>query len=392
MAPRTLQPSGLVLVFLPSIVSTLVVILRIWKKVTSKHFAIEDVLLIIAQSLIFILAFTTWRSFKVSWYGYHYYDVPPGAKDIILILKWNYVNAVIYNPILGLIKASFVLTLIKLRSPNQRINYCLWAIFAINAVFTVAAPLVCAFQCKPVARFWNKSLPGSCLDGPSYAYGTIGIVLITDVMVVIMPTWILYNLQMPIGKKLMMISFLSFGLAVTAIGAYRLYVFHYLYNGFTKNPDSAYSVRQGLSNLEVSLASIGACGGTIKWMLGLCMPFFASEDSRIAKSKRSDRSNSSRERDNRHTPEPDLITTDGDDMELRDQPEDNHGPVWKKVTVRSRNRPTSRHETPDVEVKPDDQSSTTTRPTEWDASSKASTMLGKDTSSYERRQTPRRVI
>lgn len=212
------------------------------------------------------------------WYGYHYWDIPKGAVNVTEYKKWGFANSVVYNPILGLIKASFVITLLKLRSPNRRINIALWTIFTINGLFTIAAPLVCAFQCSPVSKFWNPSQPGKCLDGPKYTYGTIGIVLATDLAVVVMPTWILHNLHMPFRRKAMYISFLSFGVAVTAIGGYRLYVFANLFTKKQMDPDFGYGMSQSLSNLEVSLASIGACGATVKWLLGKFIPFFRDAD------------------------------------------------------------------------------------------------------------------
>jgi len=294
MAPRTLQPSALALAVVPAVVSTLLVCLRVWRRNVTKKFAIEDVLLVTAQVLIIVLTYTTWQctylltcrarlhhqfsddslAYKKSWYGYHYWDIPEGAVNPTEFQKWGFANAVVYNPILGLIKASFVITLLKLRSPNRRINIALWIIFTVNGMFTIAAPLVCAFQCSPISKFWDHNQPGECLDGPKYTYGTIAIVLITDLAVVIMPTWILHNLHMPFRRKAMYISFLSFGIAVTAIGGFRLYVFAELFGGGKMDPDFGYGIRQSLSNLEVNLASIGACGATVKWLLGKYIPFF----------------------------------------------------------------------------------------------------------------------
>ncbi|KAF2177621.1 hypothetical protein K469DRAFT_807325 [Zopfia rhizophila CBS 207.26] len=34
-----------------------------------------------------------------------------------------------------------------------------------------------------------------------------------------------------------------------------------------------------MSNMEVSLAAIGACGGTVKWLLGRCIPCLDSINS-----------------------------------------------------------------------------------------------------------------
>ncbi|PVH95474.1 hypothetical protein DM02DRAFT_632819 [Periconia macrospinosa] len=296
MAPRTLQPQALALAFVPTVVSTLIVCVRIWRRFVTHKFAIEDILLIIAQLLIIVLMVTTWVSFKLSWYGYHYYDIPKGALNPVLYQKWGYANAVVYNPILGLIKASFLITLLKLRSPKRNITLALWILFVINGLFTIVAPFVCAFQCSPVSKFWDRKKPGSCLDAQGYTYGTISIVLATDVAVLIMPTWILYNLQMPFRRKAMYIAFMSFGIAFTGIGAFRLYVFVQLFTAKAHNPDSSYGMRQGLSNMEVSIAAIGACGGTVKWMLGCCIPFFNDSDTpRLSKYNGASRSSGSNE-------------------------------------------------------------------------------------------------
>jgi hypothetical protein len=61
MAPRTLQPSALALAVVPAVFSTLLVCVRVWRRNITNKFAIEDVLLIIAQVLIIALTYTTWQ-------------------------------------------------------------------------------------------------------------------------------------------------------------------------------------------------------------------------------------------------------------------------------------------------------------------------------------------
>lgn len=45
--------------------------------------------------------------------------------------------------------------------------------------------------------------------------------LATDVLILVMPSWMLHDLSMPLGRKLMVIAFLSFGIAITVVGAVR---------------------------------------------------------------------------------------------------------------------------------------------------------------------------
>ncbi|KAF2127168.1 hypothetical protein P153DRAFT_344544 [Dothidotthia symphoricarpi CBS 119687] len=168
--------------------------------------------------------------------------------------------------------ASFLWTLIKLRSQNMWINRSLWATLILNICFAIAAPLVCTFQCDPVAKYWDNAIPGKCIDAGAYTVSTSSIVLATDVLILIMPTWILYNLKMPFARKLMVIAFLSFGVAVTIVGAVRTSVLINVFVLEKVGQDSTYEVGYTLSNIESGLAIIGVCGPTIKYILGCCIP------------------------------------------------------------------------------------------------------------------------
>ncbi|KAH7061649.1 hypothetical protein BKA63DRAFT_573362 [Paraphoma chrysanthemicola] len=272
MVDRGLQPLCIVLAILPSVLCVLLVSLRIWTRWRGRKYGIEDTLLLIATVLNLVLSVTTSGYIFASYYGYHVRDIPEGAVNPISMMKWNYANSIIYNPILALVKASFLLTLIKLRSQNRWINRCLWATLAANACFAVGAPLACIFQCNPVARYWDSTIPGKCVHPGAYTVSTSSIVLATDVLIVIMPSWILHDLSMPLGRKLMVIAFLSFGIAVTIVGAYRTSILVKVFVVQEVVPDPTYGVSYTLSNIESGLAIIGTCGPTIKYLLGFCFP------------------------------------------------------------------------------------------------------------------------
>ncbi|KAF1968201.1 hypothetical protein BU23DRAFT_541544 [Bimuria novae-zelandiae CBS 107.79] len=188
------------------------------------------------------------------------------------MLKWNYANSIIYNPILALVKASFIVSLIKLRSQNKWINRCLWATLTLNGCFAIAAPLACILQCNPIAKYWNASTHGKCVDAGAYTVSTSSIVLTTDVLILLMPSWILRDLKMPLGRKLMVIAFLSFGVLVTVVGAVRTSFLVKVFVQKRVTADPTYEVNYTLSNIESGLAIIGTCGPTIKYILSCCVP------------------------------------------------------------------------------------------------------------------------
>ncbi|KAJ8108142.1 hypothetical protein OPT61_g8376 [Boeremia exigua] len=196
-----------------------------------------------------VLSATTCGYILTAYYGYHFYDIPQYSLDLVVAMKWNYANSVIYNPILALIKASFLLILIKLRSPNEWINRCLWTTLVLNGCFAIAAPLACIFQCKPVSRYWNRNIAGTCMDPAAYIVSTCSIVLATDVLILLVPTWILHDITMPFGRKLMVIAFLSFTAAVTIVGAIRTSVLVRVFVLGQTSSDPTYSVNYTLSNI-----------------------------------------------------------------------------------------------------------------------------------------------
>ena len=176
--------------------------------------------------------------------------------------------ALTYNPIMVAIKASFLWSLQKLRSPRVWVRRSLWAIQGINAAYGFAHIFVSAVPCVPVKKAWSPKTPGGCYDQVNYIIGTITIVLVTDVLVLIMPTWIIYDLQMPRSRKILAVSFLSLGAIVIAVGVVRLL---WLIRAVSKK-QSPYSVYPSLSAIEVAVALIAASGPTVKWIMGACIP------------------------------------------------------------------------------------------------------------------------
>ena len=154
----------------------------------------------------------------------------------------------------------------------------MWATLVLNGCFAIAAPLACIFQCSPISKYWDSDTAGKCVNPSAYTVSTSSIVLATDVLILLMPTWILHDLRMPFGRKLMVIAFLSFGVAVTIVGAVRTSVLVKVFVMGEVVPDPTYAVNYTLSNIESGLAIIGTCGPTIKYLLGFCIPALRTPD------------------------------------------------------------------------------------------------------------------
>lgn len=158
----------------------------------------------------------------------------------------------------------------KLRSPRIWLNRSLWTIQAVNASYMLGSTLSSILACLPIQRNFDFDVDGKCHNVRAYVIASVSIVLATDLLVLAMPTWMIYDLHMPRPRKFVTIAFLSLGLVVTAIGAVRL---HYLVRLFVHFENPRFSVQDTYSAMECNVAIIGACGPTVKWMLSHCFPF-----------------------------------------------------------------------------------------------------------------------
>ncbi|KAF2133001.1 hypothetical protein P153DRAFT_382626 [Dothidotthia symphoricarpi CBS 119687] len=298
MASTVLQSLNFFLIVFPFVLSLSIVIVRIWRKLVEKTLAIgeysvsvctartwttlmgmiypEDALLMVAEALIAVLTATMWKYVVVSFSGFHQEDIPEGAVNQVNVLYWRFINNAIYNPILGLVKISFLITLQKLRSPNRMITASLWTLIIINVTYIFAATFGSIFMCIPVRKSWIMTETGSCGNRAQYIFGVIGVTIATDVLVTIIPAWIVIDLRMSVKNKLGVIAFLSLPLAVTTIACYRLHTFLVVFSLPKLSAEDPYNIRNALSNIESNLAVIATCGPTIKWILGRFIPWLDS--------------------------------------------------------------------------------------------------------------------
>jgi hypothetical protein len=144
----------------------------------------------------------------------------------------------------------------------------------------IGAPLACILQCDPIAKYWDPSILGQCVHPGAYVVSTSSIVLVTDVLVLIMPSWVPHDLKMPLGRKIMVIAFLSFGIGLSIVSAVRTNVPVKVFIVKEEEMDPTYNISFVLSNIKSALAILGTCGPTITQFLSACIPALECEDGR----------------------------------------------------------------------------------------------------------------
>lgn len=71
-------------------------------------------------------------------------------------------------------------------------------------------------MCMPIAKFWNPSIQGSCVDFKLSWYVNAGSSLLTDFVVLVFPLPVMYQLNLPSRQKLLVLGL--FGLGFLYVG------------------------------------------------------------------------------------------------------------------------------------------------------------------------------
>ena len=77
-----------------------------------------------------------------------------------------------------------------------------YVLLVIITSYMVAAFFASVFQCTPVARAWNKAIPGSCINITTNWYANAGFSIATDIIILTLPMYPLYK-----SKIILMIVF-----------------------------------------------------------------------------------------------------------------------------------------------------------------------------------------
>ncbi|KKK22283.1 hypothetical protein P175DRAFT_0556239 [Aspergillus ochraceoroseus IBT 24754] len=274
-----IQSQAIALIFAFPALATIVVVLRIYIRVWTQTFALDDWVICFAGILYWAETITSYYVIKNLYIGYHVWDIPK-TRNTALANKYAYATELIYNPILAVIKTSILLFLLRLTGQKIAVRRAIWGLLILNGVAMVATFLLTTFHCIPIASNWDAaSYPNArCINFANFVTGTACVSIFTDVLVLILPTWIVYNLRIAQKQKLMLIGILSFGLITVISGIVRVV----LLDRYDRHPpaDYTYSVLFCISTIEVGLAFVAACAPSLKPLAAKLLPKVFSNRSR----------------------------------------------------------------------------------------------------------------
>ncbi|KAI7490742.1 hypothetical protein KC351_g442 [Hortaea werneckii] len=275
MAVESKQPDAFAIIFVFLGAATVTVCLRLFACKLLRQYHWDDILVFIAWAIDVAQTGTAAAWMKATWYGYHSSDVPDfTVEQQVHQAKIMLVQGLLYNPVLGLVKWSIIVFLMRLDDKRKIIKWTLRILLAVNLGHLIAVFFGVLFQCSPVHMYWDhfktdQVVDGqvvndnyTCIDQAAFSLGTAAISVSTDIAILLVPIAIMVNLQLPLRRKLAVIIVLSLSWAVAVVGAIRIYFFvNFWYGRF---PDPNWSLWNTLSGVENNVAIMVSCAPSIK--------------------------------------------------------------------------------------------------------------------------------
>lgn len=144
----------------------------------------------------------------------------------------------------GLIKISILLFYRRLsaRAVSNGFRWVTWICIGFIAAYSIAFTIVPIFGCQPIDAFWNqvdfiKRVMGyeyKCFNEGADVFAAAVISAVQDLITAILPTFIYWNLQIPLRQKMALFGIFAIGYGVAAIGGLRAY---YSWNLFFETYD-----------------------------------------------------------------------------------------------------------------------------------------------------------
>lgn len=99
--------------------------------------------------------------------------------------------------------------------------------------------LIVIFNCNPINKFWDPTLPGTCIPNLPFWYINAAGNIVTDVSIFILPLPVLKSLNLERPQKILLMAIFSLGFFTCAISIIRIHYLHLSEDTTWDNVDSA---------------------------------------------------------------------------------------------------------------------------------------------------------
>ncbi|EMC99066.1 hypothetical protein BAUCODRAFT_389608 [Baudoinia panamericana UAMH 10762] len=151
-------------------------------------------------------------------FGKHLKNIKATYMDALF---YFYLYQIFYKLLGGFTKLTFCF--LYLRIFNQKsFHWLVITVAAISGAGSIAFALGTVFQCTPVNRAWDRTIPGHCTSNTEFWYTHAAFNILFDIVIFILPIPLIQGLKMARGQKTGLISIFCLGAFVIAAATVRM--------------------------------------------------------------------------------------------------------------------------------------------------------------------------
>ncbi|RFU29813.1 hypothetical protein B7463_g6522, partial [Scytalidium lignicola] len=210
---------------------------------------------VIAGAMVLAIVHTVILSSMVA-NGLGQYQDTLNSPEIEKLEKFGYASQLLYVPALLLAKMSSVIYLRAL-SPAQLYDQATLGFMLFIAIWGTTSEFAIAFQCK-LPHPW-AIIAGKCFDRQAFwdFFGTLDV--LTDIVVILIPAYLVWNIQMPTKRKIFV--FLAFGTRICITPLTILRTYYLSTNSSEHLPNQSFVAYHAylLTTIQLNLSIFVAC-------------------------------------------------------------------------------------------------------------------------------------
>jgi structural maintenance of chromosome 2 len=188
---------------------------------------------------------------------------------------------------MGLIRASIIMFLFRMKDSRRRIRYPLHAVFWCNIIYSFGSTLTNVLQCTPRAYAWSKPamdsigpngkvvLGGECIDSRTFVLTSCALSIFMDLIIIPIPSIMVWNLQMSRRTKILVVIVMSLGWIATGVSVGRFIVYYYRFA--PTNTDRTWDIGIAISIAEPAIHIMCACAPATKCLFRYLFPQYRTE-------------------------------------------------------------------------------------------------------------------
>ncbi|KAL5603797.1 hypothetical protein FOVSG1_006547 [Fusarium oxysporum f. sp. vasinfectum] len=173
------------------------------------------------------------------------------------LLQSGYVATIFYAPKALTVKLALIYIIVRIfGSVHKKTLVGLYVFIGMMVLYYVSALFIKIFSCRPISAYW-KGESGKCMDQKAVITADAIISVVSDLVILLLPTPLTWSLQLPLRKRLRVIAILCAGGIATAFSIYRLVLV--LKDGNTQNQTMLFMKIVLSGNAEAGIGLICAC-------------------------------------------------------------------------------------------------------------------------------------